>query len=85
MITHDIETESLEAHVSLCQERYLALERRMVAIENRMDEIGTMVAEVKTQVERLNERHTNRWDRGKDAVIGLLVACLGVLLVRFVL
>lgn len=35
-----IEKESLEAHVELCQQRYEALESRLTIIEKKVDEIS---------------------------------------------
>lgn len=35
-----IEKESLEAHVELCQQRYEALENRLTIIEKKVDEIS---------------------------------------------
>lgn len=40
----DIEKESLEAHVELCQQRYEALENRLSNIENKVDEIGKEIS-----------------------------------------
>lgn len=36
----DIEKQSLEAHVELCQQRYETLENRLSTIEKKVDEIG---------------------------------------------
>lgn len=38
-VAADIEKESLEAHVELCQQRYESLENRLTTIENKVAEI----------------------------------------------
>ena len=40
-----IEKESLEAHVELCQQRYEALENRLTVIEKKVDEISKEIAD----------------------------------------
>lgn len=36
----DIETESLAAHVKICEVRYQELERRLDNLENKLDELA---------------------------------------------
>lgn len=38
-VATDIEKESLEAHVELCQQRYESLERRLSTIETKVEKI----------------------------------------------
>ena len=38
-VATDIEKESLEAHVELCQQRYESLENRLTTIESKVAEI----------------------------------------------
>lgn len=40
----NIEKESLEAHVELCQQRYETLENRLTIIEKKVDEIGKEIS-----------------------------------------
>ena len=40
-----IEKESLEAHVELCQQRYEALENRLTIIEKKVDEISKEITD----------------------------------------
>lgn len=37
----DIEKESLEAHVELCQERYQQLDKRLSTIEDKVERVHT--------------------------------------------
>jgi hypothetical protein len=43
--TIEQESESLPTHVSLCAQRYHALETRLDLVEQRLDELSTMVKE----------------------------------------
>ena len=39
-MTHPIETENLAAHVSLCEERYRALDARFTHLERKIDDVA---------------------------------------------
>ena len=79
MIHHDIETESLPAHVSICQERYQALEHRFIEVENKIDRINMSLLEIKHEIERLGQRHNDSWNTAQIAVIGVLASIVGAL------
>lgn len=74
MQAHDIESESLEAHVSICQERYQALERRFDSLESRIDRLEVLITDIHNDIENINKHNNNQWDRAKDVIIGLLFA-----------
>ena len=39
-----LERENLEAHVDLCEQRYIALEGRIVKVEEKLDSIAEQMA-----------------------------------------
>lgn len=43
--TTQIEKESLEAHVELCQQRYETLENRLTIIEKKVDEVSKEITD----------------------------------------
>lgn len=47
-MTTDIESQSLETHVALCQQRYLALERRLSSLENKVDRLTEIIESART-------------------------------------
>lgn len=49
----DIEKESLEAHVELCQQRYESLERRLTTIEHKVEEIKEAMIESRTSLNKV--------------------------------
>lgn len=69
----DIETHNLEAHVSLCQERYLALERRFENVERRVEKIEHLVEDIHSQIHDLKEKTQSKWDKTQTAIIGSLI------------
>ena len=48
----DIETESLEAHVALCEQRYKALELRLESVETKVDGIRKTIDSIKDTIIR---------------------------------
>lgn len=82
MATHDIERTSLDAHVSLCEERYNSLTRRIDQIEMKIEKIEKTVEEIRDDLRNFNERNAKKWDTTQVAVIGVLLTVVGVLLSR---
>jgi hypothetical protein len=78
----DIETHNLEAHVSICQERYLGLAHRFDIIEQRMEKIEAMVVDIHSHIHALDRRTNNKWDRTQTAIIGGLVGLVTYLATR---
>jgi hypothetical protein len=81
MITN-IETHNLEAHVSICQERYLALERRFENVEHRIEKIESMVKDIHSHIHALDRRTHAKWDRTQTAIIGGLIGLVTYLATR---
>ena len=77
---YEIETESLEAHVSICQERYQALADRLNSMDNRIEKIEILMMDIHQDIEELKQHNNNQWDRAKDVIIGVLLATTGFLL-----
>ena len=70
----DIERESLEAHVSLCELRYQALERRIQVLENKLEDVNTLLLQIRDSLSQLpaqqNQQDRARWDRLQWGLIG---------------
>lgn len=79
---HDIETESLPAHVSICQERYRALQHKFDSVDLRLDRIENSLQTLNQSVADLAEKHNHRWDTAQLATISLLIGFVGFLLAR---
>lgn len=73
MSAHDIETESLPAHVSICQERYRHLENRLDRVDQRLDKIDSYLADIHEKVDKLAENHRHKWDNTQLTVISALI------------
>lgn len=76
---HDIETTNLEAHVSLCAERYSALERRFEHMEQKIDDLTASITIVRDQIVAISERQSERWSTLQIGVIGALMTAIGFL------
>ena len=49
VVVHDIEKTSLDAHVTLCSERYKRLEDKFNSLELRLDHLAKDVADMKNK------------------------------------
>lgn len=67
---HDIESESLPAHVSICQERYRHLENRLDRVDARLDSIDHNLEQIQHSIKSITDQHQNRWQHLQWAVIG---------------
>lgn len=76
---HDIESESLPAHVSLCQERYKALEGRLDAMEIKIEKIESMITDIHEKVLSIGQGQDSRWNHFQWMLIGLLISAVGFL------
>jgi hypothetical protein len=73
----DIERTSLDAHVSICELRYLALNDRLDHMTKDMDELKTMIQGLGRDLETQRDQSMNHWHRAQWAVIGILLSSLG--------
>ena len=79
---YDIESVNLEAHVTLCQERYLALERRFENIEQRIEKIEQLLEKIDRKIHALDQKTQNKWDKTQTAIIGGLIGLVTYLVAR---
>ena len=82
MIHHDIESESLPAHVSICQERYQALEHRLDQVEHKIAEVHRVLRDIRDDLQDIRDHHAQRWDTAQIATIGILMTIIGALATR---
>ena len=82
----DIERESLDAHVSLCELRYQALEHRLVQVEGQLESLQTLLLQIRDSLAQLPAQQTQlqnqKWERFQWALIGALAGVAGWALVR---
>lgn len=82
MIEHEIESESLPAHVSICQERYRSLETRLNQVEDKITQIHTVLRDIRDDLQDIRDHHAQRWDTAQIAIIGILMSVIGALIAR---
>jgi len=80
VMEHDIESESLPAHVSICQERYRALEHKFEEVDRKIDSINTVLVSIRDDITKITADNHNRWSSAQIAVIGLLMSIIGALI-----
>ena len=78
----NIETENLSAHVSLCQQRYAALQYRLDALETNLEKIEKMVQSIHCEMIKISDRNAKQWSLAQVGVIGILLSMVGYLMVR---
>ena len=77
-----IETENLEAHVSICEQRYLNLEARLDTLENKIERIENLLSDINQKIQDLNVTHDTQINQGLVYVVGILLAVCGFLVNR---
>lgn len=82
---HDIENTSLEAHVSLCAERYKQLETRLTNLEQRLDGIESTIKEIRDAVTKEKSTLDGRIIAAGGTVIATLVGAIGYLITHYVI
>jgi len=78
----DIESESLAAHVGICQQRYLNLEGRIDDLGLRMEKIEALVSDIRDRLQAITEKQNKKWDGAQTAIISLLVSAVAFLLIK---
>jgi hypothetical protein len=73
----DIERSSLDAHVSICELRYQALNDQLDRMSKDMDELKTLIQNLAQDLQSQREYQNNYWSRVQWAVIGGLIAFAG--------
>jgi len=83
--TTDIEKKSLEAHVELCAERYRFLENKLETVESTISTMNVMVADIRSMMDEVVDKRNDQIIKWGTAVIGVLVASVGYLLMHYVI
>ena len=73
----EIERTSLDAHVSICELRYQALNDRLDRIDEDMTELKTLIKGLHRDLDRQADQSMNHWHRAQWAVIGILLSSVG--------
>jgi hypothetical protein len=82
---HDIESESLPAHVSICQERYKQLDSRIGSVERHLIAIDITLSEIRDAINHDHKAQLKQFLTWASVIItGLLGSC-GWLLTHYVL
>lgn len=71
---HDIEKTSLDAHVTLCSERYKRLEDKFAVLEVRLEKLSDEFAEMKTKQQEDMEEIKTLIQQGSDNRFKAIVA-----------
>lgn len=81
------EAEDLNLHVSLCEQRYKALENRLSLVEQRLSKVEDQIADIKeqmssgfTEIKVILERNNSQRQTTLIASVGsIIVAVIGVI------
>ena len=76
----EIENQSLEAHVSICEQRYLNLDNRMTGLEKKVERIEELLSDIHQKIDRLGEKQTKQINSTLIYVIGILLTVCGALI-----
>lgn len=78
----DIERTSLEAHVSLCELRYQALNDRLNRVELSLVDLEESIQEIRDLLMAQQDRSWSKWDQVQLAVIGVLTGIVAFFAAR---
>jgi len=70
----EIERHSLDAHVSICELRYQALNDRLDRVTQDMDELKVLLRGLAEDLQKQRDHQGNYWSRVQWAVIGGLIS-----------
>lgn len=79
----DVESESLPAHVSICQQRYRTLYDRLDRVDARMEKIENTLIEINNKLEQLQYRQHRRWEQAQLGLIGVLVGVVSMVIAGY--
>jgi len=83
--THEIESESLPAHVSLCAERYKHLDSRITSIEKHLIAIDITLSEIRDAINADHKAQFKQFLGWASIIITSLLATCGWLITHYVL
>jgi len=79
-----LERTNLEAHVDLCQERYLNLESRLGKVESKLEKIDTDLVEIKAMISKSHVSQTRVLLTTAGGIITVLLGVVGYLFIKLV-
>jgi predicted nucleic acid-binding Zn-ribbon protein len=79
-VISDIETESLAAHASICEQRYLNLDNRMTGLEKKVERIEKSLGDIHQKIDLLGEKQDKQIKSSLIYIIGLLLTVCGGLI-----
>jgi len=82
---HEIESESLAAHVALCAERYQDLDNRINRIEKKLTDIDITLCEIRDEIKKDRKDNFRLFLGWAGVIITTLLASLGWVITHYVL
>lgn len=82
---HKIEKENLEAHVTICEQRYDYLVKRMDSLESGLKNLGDELSTLSEKIDRHSAVESARSEQLYRYVITALVATTGFFAAQFFL
>ena len=82
---HDIEEQSLPAHVSLCAERYKHLDARITNIEKHLLAIDITLSEIRDAINHDHKAQLKQFLTWASVIIAGLLGTCGWLITHYVL
>lgn len=82
---HDIESASLPAHVSICQERYKQLDSRINGIEQHLVKIDEMLVEIRDTITVDRQDQFKMFLTWAGVIITTLIGSCGYLIAHYVI
>ena len=81
-MTTQLEKKSLEAHVDLCQQRYLELGRRLDRVEWRLDNMEHTLTEIRDAINQHHKAEKQHLLNIAGSIIAVLLGVVGYLFVN---
>jgi hypothetical protein len=78
----DIERSSLDAHVSICEQRYLNLDNRMTGLEDKVERIEKLLGDIHQKIDSLGVKQNKQINSTLIYIIGLLLTICGGLIAK---
>ena len=79
-----LEKTNLEAHVDLCQQRYMNLDNRLLKVETKLEKIDSDLSDIKVMLKASQAKQTHILLGISGAIITVLIATVGYLFTRLV-
>ena len=82
--TTDIEKKSLEAHVELCAERYMALDSKLQTLEQKVDKLESHIVGIKETLAGVGDKQSRQLLTIGTAVLTVMMTGMITLLVNYI-